>query len=100
RAARWDGIVAEGRNGAMTPGDVKEMVAFIRSQRTGYGAFDVTYCGETDNLDPPGVAAMLASYAEAGVTWWLENVQDQRGDLAQMRQRIQQGPPSLEHTAF
>jgi alkanesulfonate monooxygenase SsuD/methylene tetrahydromethanopterin reductase-like flavin-dependent oxidoreductase (luciferase family) len=95
RAARWDGIVAEGRDGAMTPADIKEMVAYTRSYRTDYTPFDVTYCGETEGLDPAGDAAMLAGYAEAGVTWWLENIQDQRGTPAQMRQRIRQGPPRL-----
>jgi alkanesulfonate monooxygenase SsuD/methylene tetrahydromethanopterin reductase-like flavin-dependent oxidoreductase (luciferase family) len=99
RASRWDGIVAEGREGALKPGDVKEMVAYIRSHRTDRAAFDVTYCGETDSLDPPGEAAMLSSYADAGVTWWLENVQDQRGAPTQMRQRIRQGPPRMEDTA-
>src|SRR4051794_25907043 len=45
RAARWDGIVAERRDGTLTAGDVKEMLAYIRSNRTGYAPFDVTYCG-------------------------------------------------------
>ena len=100
RAARWDGIVAEGRDGAMTPDDVREMVARIRSQRTSNAPFDVTYCGETDDLDPSGTAATLATYAEAGVTWWLENIQDERGTPALMRQRIRQGPAGHKNTAF
>ena len=95
RAARWDGMVAEGRDGALTPGDVRELTTYIRANRTGYAPFDVTYVGETDGIDPAGEAATLAAYAQAGVTWWLENVQDQRGTPTQMRQRIRQGPPRM-----
>ena len=75
--------------------DELELVATREAEARGYAPFDVTYVGETDGIDPAGEAATLATYAEAGVTWWLENVQDQRGTPPQMRQRIRQGPPRM-----
>jgi hypothetical protein len=35
-----------------------------------------------------------AAYADAGATWWLENVHDMRGDLDEMLALVRQGPPA------
>jgi hypothetical protein len=35
----------------------------------------------------------VQTFAEAGVTWWMEPVSHWRGPLAGMRDRIRRGPP-------
>ncbi len=96
RAARWDGVVPEGRDEkVLTPGDYRELLAFITEHRTDDGPFDVTHLGETVGSDPAQATALTASYAEAGVTWWLEGIYGRRGPLEEMRERVRQGPPPL-----
>jgi len=51
--------------------------------------------GETPGDDPARAAAIVAPYAEAGATWWLEALNGYRGPLALSRERIRQGPPRL-----
>jgi hypothetical protein len=36
----------------------------------------------------------VREYGEAGATWWLENLHDQRGDADAAVARIEAGPPS------
>ncbi len=96
RAARWDGVFplkvgfpAE----QLTPGDVRDMLAYIKRHRRTDTAFDVVLGGITP--DATQGTAIVAPYAEAGVTWWLEALDPWRGPLDAMRQRIHQGPPKL-----
>ncbi len=95
RAARWDGVVPLGKNDAnLTPTDVREMLAYVRSQRTATGAFDVVGSGFTGNLEEQRAADLLHEYADAGVTWWQEGLlPDDPVEAA--RKRIRQGPPRL-----
>ena len=95
RAARWDGVfpVFEGvASGQMaTPEQVAEVVSYTRSQRSDDGAaFDVALecvsAGEED-------AALAATYADAGLTWWVEALGWFRGPLEAMRERVRRGPP-------
>jgi len=37
---------------------------------------------------------MVARYADAGATWWLEEINGFRGSLEEMLARIHAGPPS------
>jgi probable F420-dependent oxidoreductase len=110
RAARWDGVFPLGRGLAYTemlsPEDVRAMVSFVREQRTEAGLgdkpFDVVHCGVSAGTDMQADQALAQTYADAGVTWWLEHVVPERwGDwndwpLEAMRQRIRRGPPRGE----
>ena len=102
RAARWDGIVPMKKGGAMlTPDDLREIVAYVGQQRSSAAPFDVVLGGATPNDDPAQGAAIVAAYADAGATWWLENVEPWRygwnwqGDwpVEAMNERIRAGPP-------
>jgi hypothetical protein len=33
------------------------------------------------------------AYAQAGATWWLENLHDKRGGVDEILALVQQGPP-------
>lgn len=97
RAARWDGIAAEARRdvGTLTPGHFNEMRAYINEFRDPAKPFDVTHIGRTPGDDPAAATAVVAPYAEAGVTWWLEHVRKPEDTLEVMRPRVHQGPPRL-----
>lgn len=97
RAAQWDGAAAEGRKdvGNLQPHHFKEMLAYIKQNRPTADPFDITHIGRTPGDNPSAARDIIAPYAEAGVTWWLEHVHDQQETLEQLRPRIRQGPPSL-----
>jgi alkanesulfonate monooxygenase SsuD/methylene tetrahydromethanopterin reductase-like flavin-dependent oxidoreductase (luciferase family) len=95
RAAQWDGVAAEprGDRGPLTPADFVELRAYMQEHRPGGGPFDITHIGRTPGEDPAAAADLVAPYAEAGVTWWLERIGDRQDTLAEMRPRVRQGPP-------
>jgi alkanesulfonate monooxygenase SsuD/methylene tetrahydromethanopterin reductase-like flavin-dependent oxidoreductase (luciferase family) len=105
RAARWDGIVPLklGLEEPLTPADVQELQAYIQEHRQSDAPFDIA--PTVWSPDEPGKAAeQAAEYAAAGATWLIDSLDGERfgwagGDkpwpLAEMRARIQQGPPRL-----
>ena len=89
RAARWDGWIPDtayppGRG--TTPEDVAAGTQRIRSTRLTDSPFDVAVLGEGGKSD-------LAAYAQAGATWWLENVHDRRGTPDEVLSLVGAGPP-------
>ncbi len=101
RALRYDGVIptvlgADGPVRLSTPDEMRAVCAFVRANRTGSTPFDVVMEGETPGDDRERAAAIVRSWAEAGVTWWIEtrwNALDQADGLETVRRRIQQGPP-------
>jgi alkanesulfonate monooxygenase SsuD/methylene tetrahydromethanopterin reductase-like flavin-dependent oxidoreductase (luciferase family) len=103
RAARWDGAFPGTWTGTgmgrFTPDEVREIAAYIAAHRTADTPFDLVIAGTTPGDDPTGAARLLAPYAEAGVTWWVESFGEAATSLDGVRQRIQQGPPRPEGSA-
>jgi alkanesulfonate monooxygenase SsuD/methylene tetrahydromethanopterin reductase-like flavin-dependent oxidoreductase (luciferase family) len=104
RAARWDGAFPlGGRDSELQPADIAALVAFIREQRTDTRPFDVLHRGVTPGDDPARAAEIVAPFAAAGATWWIEPIHPWifggawEGDwpVEAMRERIRQGPPRL-----
>jgi alkanesulfonate monooxygenase SsuD/methylene tetrahydromethanopterin reductase-like flavin-dependent oxidoreductase (luciferase family) len=98
RAATFDGlyIASEQATGEpLTPTDLHEAVAYVRSQRQDHAPFDVAFAGVTEAAT---AASVIQPYAQAGATWWLEGIWVERGTVEEMRERIQQGPPSSDLT--
>ncbi len=107
RAARWDGIApmkaGQGLDGMLTPADLRAIVAYIGAERGSMDGFDVVIAGATSGTDGSADAAIVASYAAAGATWWLENINPWRcgwawqgpWPLDQMNARPGLGPPRL-----
>jgi len=97
RAARWDGVclmtVNQVTNELLTPGEIREIVAFVNSSREGDSPFDVAMNGETPS-DPHRGAAIVLPYREAGTTWWVEYAAS-RSSYEAYRERIRQGPPRV-----
>ena len=97
RAARWDGIapLAPGEDVQLTPQEIRDLLSYIGEHRTTQGPFEVVFGGRTPGENPDSELAMVASYAEAGVTWWVENF-DWNNPLPQVQERIAQGPPRMK----
>ena len=87
RAARWDGWIPnslEPHGMTMTAGELAEKIATI-----GRGDdFEIAFNGYSE----PGESVRV--YAEAGATWWLENLHDLRGDVETLLARVEAGPPA------
>jgi alkanesulfonate monooxygenase SsuD/methylene tetrahydromethanopterin reductase-like flavin-dependent oxidoreductase (luciferase family) len=95
RAARWDGVYPEKAGGGLlSPSELSEIVAYVREHGARTERYDVVLNGHTDGGDAIGSAAMLETYIERGLTWWLEKVEPTRlYSVAEARERIRQGPP-------
>jgi alkanesulfonate monooxygenase SsuD/methylene tetrahydromethanopterin reductase-like flavin-dependent oxidoreductase (luciferase family) len=98
RAARWDGLfpVFEGVGAGQmaTPAQLAEAVAYTLGEREDADrAFDVAMECVSAGEDPAADAALAATYADAGLTWWVEALGWFRGTLEAMRERIRRGPP-------
>ena len=102
RAARWDGVypgrLTKERRAKWTPrlwplDDVREMIAYVTKHRTLPGPVDVVIGGYTSGTDKSAAVDITTPYAEAGVTWWVENLHSFRGSFEGMRTRLRLGPP-------
>ncbi|MFN8498762.1 MAG: TIGR03619 family F420-dependent LLM class oxidoreductase [Anaerolineae bacterium] len=91
RAARWDGWMpdsADIEKIVMTPADLSAKLSVLQSHRTSDGPFDVVFMG----YSTPADGALAQEYAEAGATWWLEQLHDRRGSYEAMLARVTAGP--------
>lgn len=104
RAARWDGLVAQPLSasgvvpGTWTPDGLRPAVAWAREHRPAElrdRPYEVIMDGQTPADDPAAGAAIVASWAEAGVTWWLESDWSKGVSVDSLRRRIEAGPPRV-----
>ena len=107
RAAQWDGVfpIFSGTDPVSYPTQIREKMHFLLDHRESDDPFDVTVQGTTPGNDLIRAVEVAAEYAEAGVTWWQEAINERRPDLIEragkaswldaVRWRIQQGPPRM-----
>lgn len=103
RALAYDGLFANvrpkenGENPWITPDDIADLSLWIGQYRVAETPFDIIREGGTPGDDPNKAAEIVRPFAEAGVTWWVEEVWKHLydGTLDTMRRRIQQGPPGV-----
>jgi hypothetical protein len=55
----------------------------------GTGPFDLAVFG----ISVPGEEGVVAGFADAGATWWLESLSPMRGDVEHLLEVIGAGPP-------
>jgi hypothetical protein len=81
-----------GRHGDLTPADIEAMRPSIQAHRTTDAPFDVVLGGRAYEREDAEAVEMLARYAAAGVTWWLESFW---ADVEPSRVQavIRRGPP-------
>ncbi len=99
RAARWHGVfpIARGRSFTeqMTAEEMGAVAAFVNEHRVDTSApYDLVHWGITTG-DQDTDRRTVEPYAAVGVTWWLENLNVDRGTIAEQRERIRRGPPRL-----
>jgi alkanesulfonate monooxygenase SsuD/methylene tetrahydromethanopterin reductase-like flavin-dependent oxidoreductase (luciferase family) len=106
RAARWDGALPIS-NTPITADTWREIKAYVERHRTADTPFDLVHGGPTWGTNSQEAIDLVAPYAEAGVTWWLEDISPWRFGWKwedpswspdaerMMRERILQGPPQL-----
>ncbi len=106
RAAKYDGVFPLDAGGQMLPEELKQTLAFIESQRGTLDEFDVVAAGLTPAGDNSAASDIVAPYAEAGATWWLETIDPWTetrdwslpftdDTVTMMSERIAAGPPRL-----
>jgi alkanesulfonate monooxygenase SsuD/methylene tetrahydromethanopterin reductase-like flavin-dependent oxidoreductase (luciferase family) len=98
RALRYDGLIphklnADGSMGEITPADITAMRDYVANRRTEPGPYDIVWEGRTPGEDPAAAAAIVRPFVEAGITWWIEAMWSAPNEIADIRIRIQQGPP-------
>ncbi len=94
RAAAWDGVLP-GKVGEVnpTPGELRQILDYIRAHRRSSSHFDIALYGQTPS-NPQKAAKVVRPWIEAGVTWWREGIGDWRGSLRTVKARIRSGPPA------
>ena len=100
RVVRYDGLLpdkigASGVREDVTPDDLRAMKTYIEERRTATTPFDIVYEGRTPGDDLAKAAEIVRLYAEAGATWWMEAMWTEPNTPADVRKRIQQGPPRI-----
>jgi probable F420-dependent oxidoreductase len=94
RAARWDGWIINGddEHGTMTvpPARIATHAAAVTALRPAddNSRFDIAVTGASAGPGDP----VPDTYAQAGVTWWLEHIHGRRGSHASMMARVSAGP--------
>jgi hypothetical protein len=99
RILKCDGIIPEKRSPEgeiedITPTDIREIKAFVDSNRSLTTPFDIVMSGKTADLDPIQLQDQLLSWREAGATWWVEGLWGEPEET--VIERIRRGPPHLE----
>ena len=97
RAARYDGVVPMAMNIEQDLGteDVRAIARFIREHRKDNGPFDLLHAGDLSGKSKREAADIVAPFIEAGVTWWSEAPLPWKSTLADVRARIDAGPPKI-----
>jgi alkanesulfonate monooxygenase SsuD/methylene tetrahydromethanopterin reductase-like flavin-dependent oxidoreductase (luciferase family) len=98
RAARYDGVipVAGDIRSPLSPPELRDVIAYVRQFRKAAATdarYDVVYSGDTPGVNGDQDREIIAPYAAAGATWWLESVLPWERGPEQARARIRRGPP-------
>ena len=96
--ARWDGIVAilpPDKKRAILPDEVRDIKTYVNRHRKTVEPFDIVVILWSEGENTQEEQEESKKYAEAGVTWWLEDLSTERfATLKQVRERLYKGPPA------
>jgi alkanesulfonate monooxygenase SsuD/methylene tetrahydromethanopterin reductase-like flavin-dependent oxidoreductase (luciferase family) len=98
RAAKWDGVIPLRYPGnLLEPEELRTVVEYIKRLRGNADDFAVAIIGSTRNRR---AVEKVEGFANAGMTWWFENLYTKRDSLNSTRKRIRLGPPQLKSQAL
>jgi alkanesulfonate monooxygenase SsuD/methylene tetrahydromethanopterin reductase-like flavin-dependent oxidoreductase (luciferase family) len=99
RALKYDGLLPAkmeaGQFVDFTPADLSEMKAHVEARRQAQTPFDIVVEGTTPGENPDQGCEIVAKWAEAGATWWIEALWE-TPEEERVRTRLLQGPPRLQ----
>ncbi|MHA2020399.1 MAG: LLM class flavin-dependent oxidoreductase, partial [Candidatus Thorarchaeota archaeon] len=97
RAARYDGVTPVNSNWPdfLMPDHLRRVLEIVQAERGNLNDYDVVVCGDTTGTDSTSDREMIESWADAGATWWQENISGMRAEIDELRERIRRGPPSM-----
>jgi len=98
RAARWDGWIGiatseDGSSLVLTPDAFGSMVERLDAERAAAGRAEAPFDVGLFAFSEPTDRDLVARYAAAGATWWLESLSPMRGSLDDQLARVEAGPP-------
>jgi alkanesulfonate monooxygenase SsuD/methylene tetrahydromethanopterin reductase-like flavin-dependent oxidoreductase (luciferase family) len=96
RTLKCDGLLpmkmnGEGKFEELTPEDVREIRAFVDSERGSQQPFDIVVEGKSFGLSVVEKAEKIAAWSDAGATWWIEGLWGESEERVQ--EVIRRGPP-------
>lgn len=96
RAARWDGWLASAATQEVTmshdPAALAAVVERLHLYRREAGRTSEPFDVAVDGYTGPSDRTLVAEYAAAGATWWLESLHGMRGTTAEQFARVAAGP--------
>ena len=99
RILKCDGVIVEklGADGSpeeVSPADVSQIKAFVDGNRSLTTPFDIVINGNTKGLDGAQQRNKILPLAEAGATWWIEELIGESEEA--IIDHIRRGPPVLD----
>lgn len=95
RAARYDGVFPHADwEVELTPERMEESLSIIKKERGNLKNYDIVVLGNTTG-DKFADSEKLQPWADAGMTWWMENLIDWGKTPEDMLKRVKQGPPDI-----
>jgi len=82
-----------GKKDFLTPGEIKDIIDYIRKFRSVKTPFDVCLSVSSAGKDLSKEKAIAEPYKRAGVTWWIDFIYSGTGSLKKNKERILAGPP-------
>ncbi|MCW4052515.1 MAG: LLM class flavin-dependent oxidoreductase [Candidatus Thorarchaeota archaeon] len=97
RAARYDGVSPVHSNwpDLLMPDHLKQVLGIVEAERGNLNDYDIVVCGDTTGTDSTSDRETIESWADAGATWWQENINGMRAEIDELRERVRRGPPSM-----
>jgi len=86
RVIKYDGLLpavmgGDGKLRKVEPNDIREMRAWIETNRIETTSFDIVVEGKTPGDDPIKTAKILRPWSRVGATWWIEATWDSTQSL-------------------
>ena len=99
RAVKCDGILPavlspDKRWGELKPEHIREIKAYVTVNHDPDAPFDIIVENSSPGDDREAAAAMVRPWAEAGATWWIESMWEEKNQDV-WRDRLRQGPPEI-----